>query len=265
MKFNTKRLIDKYLQNLTKDTPFVGNSLSKGISDIKHNKKRYICALNEVDIIAKNMKKQVRILDIGTSPFTFLLREMFKNAEIYTIDYTNKFKKNCIQKKINFKRVDLNKQKISFGATKFDIVTFLEVLEHLKIDHKQIMGDIANLLVTNGLCILQTPNKYSPKAQATNIVNFITRNKLSVSSTISSEFTHFKECSLGELLKIINTTKNLRVINKMYPMYFDEIDSALVYRRHIKLFLPLVVVNHFITKNIPFLRRGMQISFQQMD
>lgn len=268
MKSKTEQLIDNYLKNLAKESVFIEGSLSREIKYIAHNKERYICALNEIEALLKSVnylpnlkvgeKKQICILDVGTSLFTFILREMFSNAEIYSIDYTNKYKEVCKLKRIHFKKIDLNKQRISFGATKFDLITFLEVLEHLLTDGKQVIENIASIMALNGYSILETPNKYSPKAQIDKIFS------LSKQKTSSKEFVHFKEYSLGEIVKIINGIKKIKIIKKEHLMYFDGINSATVYRRYIRLFQPLIWINYLVVKNIPFLRRGIQVIFQKV-
>lgn len=263
-KSKSEKMIDSYFKTLTKNSPFIAGSLSEEIKYIMHNKKRYISALSEIDILAENINKEICILDIGTSPFTFILRERFKNAKIYSVDYTDKFKKQCKLKNIHFKKVDLNKQEIEFGKIKFDVVIFLEVIEHLQVDSKQALSKITGLIVANGYCILQTPNKYSLKAQAEKVVSRVTFNKLCLLSPIPVEFVHNKEYSLGELSSILQSIKNLVIIKKEYTLYFDDIDSALVYRKHSKMFQPLIAANFFIVKNAPFLRRGMQFIFQKI-
>lgn len=264
MKLNVEQVIDKYKENINKNGFFMMNSLEEEIKYIAHNNKRFGCVLNEIDSLVDKMGDRIRILDIGTSPFTFILRERYKNAQIYSIDYTGKFEKLCESKKIYFKRVDLNKQKILFGKTKFNIITFLEVLEHLSADHKKIIENIICALANGGHLILQTPNKYSPKAQITNVFTANIWNKLSEAPAISDEFIHFKEYSLGELLRMIGERQNLKIVKKVHAMYFDEIDSAVVYRKHLRLFKPLIHINRLVVKNIPLLRRGMQIIFQKI-
>lgn len=265
MKSKDEEAITRCQKSLSLNNPFMLESKTEEIKHFAHNKKRYISALNEIGSLTKNMPCQINILDIGTSPFTFILRKKFRNAQIYSVDYTKKFERACKLHGIHFKKVDLNKQKISFGETKFNLITFLEVIEHLKIDGKQVIGHIADLMNPGGYCILQTPNKYTPKRIIANILTQITLNRLFKPSSVADESVHFREYSLDQLSSVINQVKKTRVIKKEHSIYFDEIDSASVYRKYPRLFQPLIFVNYFIVKNIPFLRRGTQIIFQKVD
>lgn len=264
MKLKIEQEINEYQKNIKRNRSFMMGSIEEELKYISHNKQRYISAFREIDKLVPKFKKTFYILDIGTSPFTYMLRKRYKNAQIYTIDYTNKFKKICELKKINFKKVDLNKEKITFGKIKFDLVVFLEVLEHLNIDHEKIIENVSQTMSTNGYCILQTPNKYSPKAIVTAVLSEKVWDRLSSAPSKSNECAHVKEYSLNELSKLVRNNNNLKIVKKEHSMYFDEIDSALAYRKYLKLFEPLIRINYFIVKNIRFLRRGMQIIVQKI-
>lgn len=265
MKSKNGQFIIKYQKKLSAKDHFMLGSLDEEMMYFMHNRRRYIHALNQIDKLRKNNHQNIRVLDIGTSPFTFILSERYKKAQIYSVDYSNNFRDTCKLNGICFKKVDLNKQKISFGKTKFDLVIFLEVIEHLGIDGKKIINNVLDLMEPGGYCIIQTPNKYSLKVLITSILSFIGGNKLFTSPQVSKEFIHFKEYSLGELSKLIGETKKVRLVQKNHPLYFDEIDSAMVYRKYLIFSWPLVLVNHLIVKYLPLLRRGIQIIFQKIN
>lgn len=264
IKLKLEQEINRYKKSIEKNKSFIEDSLEGELKYIAHNKKRYVSALREIDKLISKFKGTYNILDIGTSPFTFILQKRYKNAQIYSIDYTDKFNKICKLKKIHFKKVDLNKEKILFGKIKFDLVVFLEVLEHLNTNHKKVIGNIVQTMSTNSFCILQTPNKYSPRAIVTNVLRDSVLNKLSRIPPRIDESTHVKEYSLNELIQLIRNNGNFKVIIKEYSMYFDEIDSVLTYRKYPKLFKPLAKINYYVAKNISFLRRGMQIIVQKI-
>lgn len=265
IKLRAEQEINEYQRDIKNNRFFMMDSFEEELKYISHNKKRYISALREIDkLISKFKKHYIYILDIGTSPFTFILRKRYKNVQIYSIDYSNKFKELCESKRVHFKKVDLNKEKISFRKIKFNLIVFLEVLEHLNTNHKKVIKNVGQAMSTNGFCILQTPNKYSPKAIVAAILFDNVWNKLSKPPVKGDEFTHAKEYSLNELSWLIKKNDNFKIIKKEHSMYFDEIDSALVYRKYAKLFKPLIRINYLITKNIRFLRRGMQVIFQKV-
>lgn len=221
---------------------------------ISHNKSRFNYVFNLID-------QPRNILDIGTSPFTFMLRKKYPKTKIWTIDYSDKFAKRCRRSGIFFKKIDLEKDKLVIARNKFDVVTFLEVLEHLKTDHRKIIKDIYKLLSKGGRCILQTPNKFSPKSIFVNLISEVTWEKLSNTPPGREEFHHFKEYSLKGLVGLIGKIKGLKIILAEQPMYFDDINSAIVYRKFPKLFGPLIYFNYFLVKVFPFLRRGMVVVF----
>lgn len=221
---------------------------------VAHNKNRFEYVLNLID-------QPKKILDIGTSPFTFMLRKKYPNTKIWTIDYSSKFEKRCQKAGIFFKKIDLEKDRLVFNKNKFETITFLEVLEHLKTDHFKIIKEIFKLLAKNGKCILQTPNKFSPKSIFVNMISESNWEKFSNTSPGKEEFRHFKEYSLRELVSLIQKIKNLRIVTAERPLYFDDIDSAMVYRKFPILLKPLVYLNYFLVKAFPFFRRGMTVVF----
>ena len=60
---------------------------------------------------------------------------------------------------INFKRVDLNKDNIPF-KTKFDIVTCMELIEHIENPFK-LIRELSRVTKKNGVVVLSTPNVQS--------------------------------------------------------------------------------------------------------
>ena len=250
--------IEKYKRNIVKNNVFMMDSLEEETKYINHNKYRYMEALAALDVLFSK-KHDLNLLDIGTSPFTFILKKRYKNIKIYTLDYTDKFKSFCQSKKIIFKKVDLSKNTIPFSEGMFRIVTFLEVIEHVDIKHDKLLLNVGKIMATNGFCILQTPNKYSPKSIISNFLGLKFWKILSESPTIGKEFRHVKEYSLKELTHLIGKQKIFEVVKKKHSMYFDEVESAIVYRKNIKFSVALIRANYFLVKKIAFLRRGMQL------
>lgn len=247
--------INKYLSSVKKRTSYMLGSVTEEEKYIIHNTKRYIFTLKTIDKLIQNNKKIYSILDIGTSPFTFILKRRYKNLKISTIDYSDKFGKLCKNNKIIFKTVDLNRPKFDLGKEKYDLVTFLEVIEHLKGDHDLILNKIASSIKTSGFCILQTPNKFSPKAH----INTFFWNMFSEVSKRSEEFEHFKEYSLDELILKVKNIKNIKIVKSQLTTYFDHPSSTLVYRKTKSIFIPIMNIYYYLVLAVPFLRRGMQV------
>ncbi|OGC69107.1 hypothetical protein A2415_00375 [candidate division WWE3 bacterium RIFOXYC1_FULL_39_7] len=230
----------------------------------EHNKDRFAAALmdltDEVDL-----KPGAKILDIGTSPLTFLLKEIYPDVSITTVDYDSKFRERCGKAGIEFWEVDLNSPKLMLLKRKYDAVLFLEVLEHLKLGpaHKRVVKVIIGSMKKSGICILQTPNKYSPKKIVTDSVFKIVWNYLSDVEEKGGVFVHHKEYSLNELGKLIGSFHNVEVLKSTYQMYFDTLASALVYRKKSNLVRLILMINYYLVLNFPFLRRGMVIVFRK--
>jgi len=120
------------------------------------------------------------------------------------------------------------------------------------------------LLTTGGVCILQTPNKFSPKAMFVKMISESVWEKFSNVSLGKDEFSHHKEYSLSELSNMIRKIKGVEIISAEQSMYFDEIASALVYQKYSLLFTPLVYLNYLLVKLFPFLRRGLMLIFRRI-
>lgn len=103
-------------------------------------------------------QKSLKILDCGTTPFTFLIKRIYPHYDIATMDRTNLMEERCTKRGIEFGICDLPTQAIPFADNHFDIVIFTEVLEHLIAAPERILNEIHRVLRGGGLLILSTPN-----------------------------------------------------------------------------------------------------------
>lgn len=257
---NSSRQIDQYLSSISKNKNFMLNSLEEEINYIKHNKDRFIEAIKIVDSISSNIKGKFRLLDIGTSPLTFILKNRYgKKVDVYTIDYSDKFKKLCVLKDIYFKKVNLETKNIGYHNNFFDIITFCEVIEHINQKfHKNILTKISNKIRKDGYCLLQTPNKYSPKAVLSRVIGMDKWIKMSNAPSVGKEFVHKKEYSFKELTKLILSIDGFSIVESKLAMYYDTLLSAMVYRKAKKIFRFFVLINYKLVFLVPNLRRGME-------
>lgn len=248
------------LENTSKLSYMTGSDKDAELKYLIHNKDRFCSALENTDQLLLNNPKKRQLLDIGTSPLTFILKKRYPHIQISTLDISDNMKKRCQKAKIKFIKANLNTTSLP-NDTKYDLVIFLEVLEHLKSDHTLILEWIAKILKPRGICLLQTPNKYSTKALLLKLVGLPIWDLLSKRPDYSPEFAHFKEYSLTELVNLIKQQPNLEVLNANYSLYYDTLESSMVYRNHATLLKPLLFVHYILTKHIPFIRRGMEIVF----
>lgn len=98
----------------------------------------------------------VRILDVGTSPFTFLLRDLF--SEVATLDLTDHFRRRCEDADISFHDGGLAGDSSTIPDDHFDCIFCLEVLEHLHLNPVSVMRMLHRKLAAGGVLILSTPN-----------------------------------------------------------------------------------------------------------
>lgn len=251
----------KSLKNVRAGTFMAGMSQEEELKYALHNKDRFIVLLDNLDRLVDKKRGQIALLDIGTSPLTFILKKRYPSLEITTLDLTEGLKKRCTPENIRFERADLNKIKSLPLKKKYDIILFLEVLEHLKSDHKAIINWILKILKDQGVCILQTPNKYSLKVFVLGVIGLATWDLFSQRPNSPEEFAHSKEYSLAELKSLVEPPTESSILEARYPIYFDTLDSSVVYRKFVSIIKPLLFIHYLIVTLIPFLRRGMQIIF----
>ena len=149
-------------------------------SDSKHN--RHIAGSNEAEVNyltfhykrfkkvfshLKKLRPDGKILDVGTTPFTFFLKENTK-LEVYALDYNDLLKERTEQLSIDFKSADITEGDLPYNNDFFDIILFAEVFEHLHRDPVKILKSLYQKLKPGGYLILGTPN----------LASFVNRVKL---------------------------------------------------------------------------------------
>lgn len=100
----------------------------------------------------------IRILDIGTTPFTIFIKEVYPHYEVSTVDRTNLMESRCKARGIQFKQCDLDEQSIPFEDDYFDLVIFTEVLEHIFAPPTEVLREIRRIVRVRGKLILSVPN-----------------------------------------------------------------------------------------------------------
>jgi len=121
--------------------------------------------LDYVAFIPNEFSTNSKVLDIGIlgGNFSILLKEIY-NCEIYGIDVKRDDQSKLIKRfkkyDINFTFCDVARQKLPFLTNYFDLVLFLEVLEHLITPHPPyfLFKEINRVMKPNGRLILSTPN-----------------------------------------------------------------------------------------------------------
>lgn len=230
----------------------------------KHSEDRYNFTLSRLERLIAENKKSLNILDIGTSTFTFLIKLKYPKHHIYTLDYTYSFKRRCQEENIKFIHHDLNKKISHRYRNKFDVITFLEVLEHLKRSHSDVLKDLVNMIKPGGYILIETPNNDSLKNWILRFLPIEVWNKFTIPFSKSKEFEHFKEYSFLEIKSLLTQTNGVKIIQAERPIYFDTPSSTLAYRKQRRIFYPLMLLYFYVVRLVPFLRRAMYFCMKRI-
>lgn len=97
------------------------------------------------------------LLDVGCGDGVIEYFIKIKAKNIYGIDNDQQELKKSKQKGMITKLVDFNSKKFPFKNNFFDVITCLDVIEHV-IDPKFLLKEIYRVLKKNGILIISTPN-----------------------------------------------------------------------------------------------------------
>lgn len=121
---------------------------------------RYYYLVNEVEnILVKKVLKKFKILDIGHSFQTEILRNNLPDVQIDSLGFKDpRFPLRPRDKHYQF---DLNNSEFKNKwpeIGKYNIIVFSEVIEHLYTSPNIVLNFISSLLKKGGILIIQTPN-----------------------------------------------------------------------------------------------------------
>jgi len=148
---------------------FIAGSIEAEQNYLKFHYKRFKILFSYI----YNLKQNGKVLDIGTTPFTFFLKEN-SNLEVFALDYNDLLKNRTEELGIDFKSVDISKGDLPYNNDFFDIIIFAEVFEHIHSDPVRILKSVFQKLKPGGFLILGTPN----------LASFINRIKLVLNQPI---------------------------------------------------------------------------------
>ncbi len=107
-----------------------------------------------------------RILEVGTSPFSALYRDMFPRAKLTTVDRPKRMDGTSAREakrrygSVRHHNVDLNRKPLPVIG-QFDVIVFSEILEHLTVAPEQVISELIANLAPEGSLYLTTPNVFS--------------------------------------------------------------------------------------------------------
>jgi len=121
---------------------------------MERSKYRFIDVAKSIDC----SQGAVRILDIGPTVFTLMIKETFPHYEVWTVDLTNDWESRCKAAGVNFIQGNVEKGRMPFEDNYFNIVIFTEVLEHLLAVPNTILEEVRRIMLPHGKLILSVPN-----------------------------------------------------------------------------------------------------------
>ncbi len=115
------------------------------------------CLRMALDLLSCDNFSDTSVLDIGTSPLTFIYK-LCLDVKFSTIDLTSLLGKRCVKFGVVHKQCDLLKDSIPFEAESFNICVFTEVMEHLPLGYDHVFNEINRILKPDGLLVFSVPN-----------------------------------------------------------------------------------------------------------
>lgn len=208
--------LDKYLNSLKteKSEAYIELDKDKELAYMESHKYHFAMVLEGIPI----SPNPIRILDIGTTPFTLFIKEAYPHYEVAAIDLTNLLEDRHKAKHIELKICNLATQPIPFDDSYFDVVIFTEVLEHLPTPPMDILGEVSRILRTGGKLIFSTPN----------FASLLNRIKLLVGinpmNSADQQFKrgwihghgHVREYTMKELLCVLISSCNFKILKKQF-------------------------------------------------
>jgi SAM-dependent methyltransferase len=144
----------KSLKDQEEPSSFVNFDKNKELAYVRYHRYRFERIMNSIPPSSAPM----RILDIGTTPFTFYLRQAYSHCEIYGLDRTNLMEERCKLAGIRFKRCNLGSEPVPFDDDYFDLIIFAEVLEHIFAPPSSVLKKLRRIMRKNGKLIISVPN-----------------------------------------------------------------------------------------------------------
>ena len=103
------------------------------------------------------------VLDVGCSIGVLVKAFRDLGMDAYGVDYSEYALSHAPEDvKARLKRVAVDKEKLPFKDGSFDLVTMLELLEHLQ-DHRHLIGEVSRVMKKGGTVFVTTPFDLSPE------------------------------------------------------------------------------------------------------
>ena len=156
-----------------------------------------------------------RVLDIGPSPFSKLLREALP-CRVDTLGLESPA--NVDADGAEHHQANLNRpESLPHGLPRYDLIVFAEVIEHLHAAPGRVLAALREHLTDRGVLILQTPNAAALPKRLKLLAG---RNPYELIREDPSNPGHFREYTLREL-RAIAARSGFEVTSEFRRFYFD--------------------------------------------
>lgn len=157
----------------------VGEKIQPDSSNLGSWYKKYVLGHTErlaldLDLVRKYARSGDALLDIGSVPPLLLGALKQLGYKVQGVDIApDRFMRSLSTLSIPVTRCNIETERLPFPDHSFDLVTFNEIFEHLRIDLIFTLSEILRVTKHNGILLLSTPNLKS----LSGIINFIARSK----------------------------------------------------------------------------------------
>lgn len=213
-----------------------------------------------------------RVLEIGTSWFSLVLKKVRPDCSVTTWDLTSAWEDRAKEAGVDFHQVNIL-QAAPEVEEPFDVILYSEVMEHLQGNPRLALDNFFQALRPGGILLLTTPNL----VRLHNRVKFLLgRTPLEPIGPSHNWGGHFREYTLAEVVELCRD-QGFRVENAYHAMYWDRVPFLLTsgirgYDAHGNFFyhprfrgwrklygFPFCWVCEKIAQAFPSLRNGMVV------
>ncbi len=210
-------------------------------------------------VVGQEVQGRPRVLDVGPSPFTAMLRETL-GAPVDTLGLeAERPSADAEHDRGHHLRFNLNdaqyreRWRLDFG--RYDLIVFAEVIEHLFTAPELVLAYLRELLVPGGQLLLQTPNAASLRKRIKLALGSNPFERIRLDPSNPGHYREYTAHELGQILADAGFT----VRKSWSRFYFDA-----RYARHERgteppNFLRGTVLNLANRALPPFLREGITI------
>jgi len=102
--------------------------------------------------------RPLRVLEIGPTPFTLLLKRTFPHWDVWALDRSDRMKERFERGGVALRACDLDYARVPLDDDFFDFVICAEVLEHVFAPPSEVIKEIARTMRPAGRLLLTVPN-----------------------------------------------------------------------------------------------------------